>query len=114
MNKYPISPYLSIYKLPLAAVLSISYRISFVILMISIICIILKLSKNNYLGQLILQNQIVTGIFILNMIFHVLNLIRHFIWGLNYGLNLKFVKITNIAIIVLSIIGFLYFVFSVR
>ena len=82
--------------------------------MISIICIILKLSKNNYLVQLILQNQIITGMFILNMIFHVLNLIRHFIWGLNYGLNLKFVKITNIAIIVLSIIGILYFVFSIR
>ena len=104
-NNNPLSPHLEIYKWQISSLLSITHRIVGVIniLAITLICIwILSLlvGENSYeITQLFLRS--IFGKFIIVFLcwtfsFHILNEIRHLIWDMGYGFDLKVTKITGV------------------
>ena len=112
----PLSPHLQIYKWQISSLLSITHRIVGVIniLAITLICIwtlSLFLGENSYeITQLFLRS--LFGKFIIVFLcwtfsFHILNEIRHLIWDMGYGFDLKVTKITGL----LAFIG--SFVFTI-
>ena len=109
-NNNPLSPHLEIYKWQISSLLSITHRIVGVIniLAITLICIwtlSLLVGENSYeITQLFLRSFF--GKFIIVFLcwtfsFHILNEIRHLIWDMGYGFDLKITKITG----VLSFLG---------
>ena len=109
----PLSPHLEIYKWNITSLLSISHRIVGVIniLAITIICIwILSLlvGENSYeITHLFLKS--LFGKFIIVFLcwtfsFHILNEIRHLIWDMGYGFDLKITKITGVLAFIGSFI----------
>ena len=112
----PLSPHLQIYKWQISSLLSITHRIVGVIniLAITLICIwvlSLLLGESNYeITQVFLKSFF--GKFIIVFLcwtfsFHILNEIRHLVWDMGYGFDLKVTKITG----VLAFVG--AFVFTI-
>ena len=111
-EKNPLSPHLQIYKWQISSLLSITHRIVGVvnIAAITLIClwtISLLFGEDNYE---VLKNlfQSFFGKFIIvslswSFSFHALNEIRHLIWDLGYGFDLKISKITGVITIVGSL-----------
>ena len=106
-NNTPLSPHLQIYKWQISSLLSITHRIVGVIniIAITLICIwtlSLLIGENSYeKTQLILKSMI--GKFIIVFLcwsfsFHILNEIRHLIWDMGYGFDLKVSKITGVLV----------------
>ena len=109
----PLSPHLGIYKWRISSLLSITHRIVGVIniIAITLICfwtLSLLIGENSYeITQLILKSMI--GKFIIVFLcwsfsFHILNEIRHLIWDMGYGFDLKVTKITGILVFLGSFI----------
>ena len=103
----PLSPHLGIYKWQISSLLSITHRIVGVIniIAITLICIwtlSLLVGENSYeTTQLILKS--LFGKFIIVFLcwsfsFHILNEIRHLIWDMGYGFDLKVSKITGVLV----------------
>ena len=101
----PLSPHLQIYKWQISSLLSITHRIVGVIniLAITLICIwtlSLLVGENSYeITHLFLKS--LFGKFIIVFLcwtfsFHILNEIRHLIWDMGYGFDLKVTKITGV------------------
>ena len=114
MNKEnrPLSPHLTIYKPQITSVLSISHRItgiiqSFGLVLIFILILLIMTKKENYLFvESFLQSLFGKTFFILytfSLLYHILNGIRHLIWDLGFGFDLKNVNLTGYSIIFLSI-----------
>ena len=111
-EKNPLSPHLQIYEWQISSLLSITHRIVGVVNVaaITLIClwtISLLFGEDNYE---VLKNlfQSFFGKFIIvslswSFSFHALNEIRHLIWDLGYGFDLKISKITGIIIIIGSL-----------
>ncbi|MDC0977146.1 succinate dehydrogenase, cytochrome b556 subunit [Pelagibacteraceae bacterium] len=111
-KKNPLSPHLQIYRWQISSLLSITHRIVGVVNLaaITLIClwsISLLLGDNNYE---FLKNlfQSFFGKFIMvslswSFSFHALNEIRHLIWDLGYGFDLKISKITGVITIIGSL-----------
>ena len=109
----PLSPHLQIYKWQISSLLSITHRIVGVIniLAITIICFLslsLLLGAESYQ---IINNFFKSffGKFVLlglcwTFSFHILNELRHLIWDLGYGFDLKVAKITGITALIGSFI----------
>jgi succinate dehydrogenase / fumarate reductase cytochrome b subunit len=104
-NNNPLSPHLEIYKWQISSLLSITHRIVGVIniLSITLICIwtlSLLVGENSYeITKLFLKS--LFGKFIIISLcwtfsFHILNEIRHLIWDMGYGFDLKVTKITGV------------------
>ena len=104
-NNNPLSPHLEIYKWQISSLLSITHRIVGVIniLAITLICIwtsSLLLGENSYeITKIFLKSFF--GKFIIvslcwSFSFHILNEIRHLIWDMGYGFDLKVTKITGV------------------
>ncbi|MDC0511249.1 succinate dehydrogenase, cytochrome b556 subunit [Pelagibacteraceae bacterium] len=106
----PLSPHLQIYKWQISSLLSIVHRIVGVIniLAITIICIwslllllgaesyqLINLFLNTFLGKFLSISLCWT------FSFHILNELRHLVWDMGYGFDLKVSKITG----VLALIG---------
>ena len=104
-NNNPLSPHLQIYKWQISSLLSITHRIVGVIniLAITLICIwtlslfvgensyeIIKLFLRSFFGKFIIVFLCWT------FSFHILNEIRHLIWDMGYGFDLKITKITGV------------------
>ena len=109
----PLSPHLGIYKWQISSLLSIAHRIVGVIniLAITLICfwtLSLLIGENSYeITQIILKS--LFGKFIIVFLcwsfsFHILNEIRHLIWDMGYGFDLKVTKITGILVFLGSFI----------
>ena len=103
-NNNPLSPHLGIYKWQISSLLSIAHRIVGVIniLAITLVCIwtlSLLVGENSYeITKLFLKS--LFGKFIIVSLcwtfsFHILNEIRHLIWDMGYGFDLKVTKITG-------------------
>ena len=101
----PLSPHLQIYKWQISSLLSITHRIVGVIniLAITLICIwvlSLLLGESNYeITQVFLKSFF--GKFIIVSLcwtfsFNILNEIRHLIWDMGYGFDLRVAKITGV------------------
>ncbi len=117
-NKNPLSPHLQIYKLHISSLLSISHRIVGVInfFAISFICfwiLSLLLGEDNYeLTKLFMSSPI--GKFLIIFLcwtfsFHILNEIRHLIWDVGYGFDLKVAKISGIIVLIGSFVLTIFF-----
>ena len=109
-NKNPLSPHLQIYKWQISSLLSITHRIVGVINFFAIILICLWtsaiiLGQNNYQIFNDLFNSTFGKFLIISLCwtfsFHILNELRHLIWDVGYGYDLKVAKITGI----ISLIG---------
>ena len=112
-EKNPLSPHLQIYGWQISSLLSITHRIVGIIntVAITLIClwtISLLFGEENYE---IIKNffQSFFGKFIIislswSFSFHALNEVRHLIWDLGYGFDLKTSKITGVLVIIGSFI----------
>ena len=109
----PLSPHLQIYRWHISSLLSITHRISGVINLLSLILIffwllVLSFDQSIYKLFLLMANSFF-GKFILiaytwSMTIHVLSGIRHLIWDLGYGFEIKTAKISGIIVIISSFI----------
>jgi len=107
----PLSPHLQIYRWQISSLLSITHRISGVINLLALILIFfwllfLSFGENNYELFLLIINSFF-GKFILigftwSMSFHLLSGIRHLVWDLGYGFEIKTANISGIIVIISS------------
>tara|TARA_B100000401_G_C52752656_1_gene694017 strand:- start:354 stop:740 length:387 start_codon:yes stop_codon:yes gene_type:complete len=104
-NNNPLSPHLGIYKWQISSLLSITHRIVGVIniLAITLICfwtLSLLLGENSYEATKIFLKSFFGKFIIISLCwtfsFHILNEIRHLIWDMGYGFDLKIAKITGV------------------
>jgi succinate dehydrogenase / fumarate reductase cytochrome b subunit len=112
--KRPLSPHLSIYKLGISALMSVTHRATGIILFTGNLALLLFLTllaffKETYpflawfLGNIVVQ----TGLFFyaVSLFYHSFNGLRHMLWDLNIGFERKAIKVTNWLIFGLTIIG---------
>ncbi len=112
-NQNPLSPHLQIYRWHISSLLSITHRIAGVINLLALILMFfwllgLSFGENNYELFLLIINSFF-GKFILigftwSMSFHILSGIRHLVWDLGYGFEIKTANISGIIIIICSLV----------
>ena len=112
-EKNPLSPHLQIYRWHLSMILSIAHRIigvvnSIAIILICLWTISLLFGEENYeiikiLFQSLFGKLLITSLS-WSFSFHILNEIRHLIWDLGYGFDLKISKITGVITIIGSLV----------
>jgi succinate dehydrogenase / fumarate reductase cytochrome b subunit len=111
-EKNPLSPHLQIYGWQISSLLSITHRIIGVVntVAISLIClwtILLLFGEQNYEVMKSFLQSFFGKFTIMSLIwsfsFHIFNEIRHLIWDLGYGFDLKISKITGVITIVGSL-----------
>ena len=112
-EKNPLSPHLQIYGWHISSLLSITHRIVGIVNLIAItlIClwtISLLFGEENYeftknLFQSFFGKFIIIGLS-WSFSFHSLNEIRHLMWDLGYGFDLKVSKITGVITIIASLV----------
>ena len=108
----PLSPHLQIYRWHISSLLSITHRISGVINLFALILIffwliVLSSGESNYELFLLIINSFL-GKFILigftwSMSFHLLSGIRHLVWDLGYGFEIKTANISGTVVIISSL-----------
>ena len=123
LSKNPLSPHLGIYRWQISSVLSITHRISGVINLLALILIffwllVLSFGENNYELFLSIINNFF-GKFILigftwSMCFQILSGIRHLVWDIGYGFEIKTANISGIIVIFLSLALTILFWLSAR
>ena len=109
----PLSPHLQIYRWHISSLLSIAHRIAGVINLLALILIFfwltaLSFGENSYELFLLIINSFF-GKFILigftwSMNFHLLSGIRHLVWDLGYGFEIKTANISGIIVIITSLV----------
>ena len=112
-SKNPLSPHLQIYRWHISSLISITHRISGVINLLALILIffwliVLSFGESNYELFLLIINSFF-GKFILigftwSMSFHILSGIRHLVWDLGYGFEIKTANISGIIVIICSLV----------
>jgi len=112
-NQNPLSPHLQIYRWHISSLLSITHRIAGIINLLALILIFfwllfLSLGESNYELFLISINSFF-GKFILigftwSMTFHLLSGIRHLVWDLGYGFEIKTANISGGIVIASSLV----------
>ena len=111
-EKNPLSPHLQIYRWHLSMILSIAHRIigvvnSIAIILICLWTISLLFGEENYEIINFFFQSFFGKLFIISLSwsfsFHMLSEIRHLIWDLGYGFDLKISKITGIITIIGSL-----------
>ncbi len=102
--KTPVSPHLQIYRLPLAAILSVSHRISGAILAGMAVLLCFLLAAAAYVPELwefavmLLRHplgQVVLILATFALAFHFCTGIRHLIWDTGTGLSMSAVQRSN-------------------
>ena len=111
-EKNPLSPHLQIYRWHLSMILSITHRIigvanSVAMILICSWTISLLFGEENYeiikiLFQSFFGKLLITSLS-WSFSFHILSEIRHLIWDLGYGFDLKISKITGVITIIGSL-----------
>ena len=111
-EKNPLSPHLQIYRWHLSMILSITHRIigvanSVAVILICLWTISLLFGEENYENIKILFQSFFGKLLIISLSwsfsFHILSEIRHLIWDLGYGFDLKTSKITGVITIIGSL-----------
>jgi succinate dehydrogenase / fumarate reductase cytochrome b subunit len=112
-SKHPTSPHLQIYRLPLTALLSITHRITGVLLAfgcVILVCILAAAADSASTYRAIVPHlQSWYGqIFLVGLVFslylHFCNGVRHLIWDVGYGFELDTVDLTAKLAIALAIV----------
>ena len=111
-SQKPISPHLQIYRWHISSLLSITHRISGIINLLALIfiffwLIVLSFGETNYELFLLAINSFI-GKFILigftwSLCFHILSGIRHLVWDLGYGFEIKTANISGALVIIFSL-----------
>ena len=117
-NKNPISPHLQIYRWHISSLLSITHRIVGVINLLALILMFFwiltfTLGENSYELFLLAINSFF-GKFILigftwSMSFHIFSGIRHLVWDMGYGLEIKTANISGVLVILSSLVSTIIF-----
>ena len=112
-EKNPLSPHLQIYRWHLSMILSITHRIigvanSIAMILICLWTISFLFGEENYEIIKILFQSFFGKLLIISLSwsfsFHMLSEIRHLIWDLGYGFDLKISKITGVITIIGSLV----------
>jgi len=112
-EKNPLSPHLQIYRWHLSMILSITHRIIGVVNIVAVVLICLwtislLFGEENYETIKILFQSYFGKLLIISLSwsfsFHMLSEIRHLIWDLGYGFDLKISKITGVITIIGSLV----------
>ncbi|MBW8309847.1 MAG: succinate dehydrogenase, cytochrome b556 subunit [Candidatus Paracaedibacteraceae bacterium] len=112
MKPRPLSPHLQIYRLPLAAILSILHRITGGGLVISLLFFIAWLASlslgeaaytsfKEFMGSCF--GQIVIFFSLFGFYYHLANGIRHLIWDYGHGYELSTVRLSSWLVIIFSL-----------
>ena len=111
-SKNPLSPHLQIYRWQVSSLVSITHRISGILNLLGLIFICVwifsaGISENlfeyfsiflkSFIGKFILIG------FTWSISFHLLSGIRHFIWDLGYGYEIKTANISGVIVVVSSL-----------
>jgi len=117
-NQNPISPHLQIYRWHISSLLSITHRITGVVNLLALILIFFwlltfSLGESHYELFLLVINSFF-GKFILigftwSMSFHIFSGIRHLVWDMGYGLEIKTANISGVLVILSSLISTIIF-----
>ena len=112
-EKNPLSPHLQIYRWHLSMILSITHRIIGVVNSVAMVLICLwtisflfgeeNYEIINFFFQSLFGKLLITSLS-WSFSFHILSEIRHLIWDLGYGFDLKISKITGIITIIGSLV----------
>ncbi len=112
-SKHPTSPHLQVYRLPLTALLSITHRITGVILAIGSVMLVWVLAAAAYnvdYYNLMLPHfgawygQIFLAGLVFALYLHFCNGVRHLFWDAGYGFDLPVVDFTAKLAIVVAIL----------
>jgi len=112
-SKLPLSPHLQIYRLPLTALLSITHRLTGVILALGSVLIIwiLVAAADSATSYTTLARHLASWygqVFLIGLVFslylHFCNGIRHLFWDVGLGFELETVDLTAKLVIVCAII----------
>ncbi len=112
-NNNPLSPHLQIYKWQISSLLSITHRIVgvinfFAIILICVWAMFIIVGQNNYLTINIFLNTKFGKFIVISLCwtfsFHILNELRHLLWDVGYGFDLKVAKITGIIALIGSFV----------
>ena len=112
-SKNPLSPHLQIYRWHISSLLSITHRISGVINLLALILIFFWLlffsfGESNYELFLLIINSFFGKLILIgftwSMSFHILSGIRHLVWDLGYGFEIKTANISGIIVIICSLV----------
>ena len=110
-NNRPISPHLSIYKPQITSILSISHRMSGIfqslgLLIILLLLFSLFLGKNSHEFFMLFINSFIGKAFlffyVLSLCYHLFNGIRHIIWDIGFGFEIKNVYYSGIIVIIFA------------
>ena len=111
--KRPLSPHLQIYKPQLTSVLSITHRITGVVLSIlslfiplTLVSVALGVGYFNilkvFLANIFIQLLVTASIFVLS--YHLLNGIRHLFWDYGMGLSMKDTYVSGYLVLIVSVL----------
>ena len=107
--EHPVSPHLQIYRLPLAAILSISHRITGVLLTAAAVVFAFLIAAAAYapgiwqFSMTVLQHpfgQLVLIAWTFALAFHLCTGIRHLVWDTCTGLSMPVVQLSNWLVLV--------------
>ena len=108
----PLSPHLQIYRWHISSLISITHRISGIINLLALILIFfwllfLSFGENNYELFLLIINSFFGKLILIgfswSMSFHLLSGIRHLVWDLGYGFEIKTANISGTIVIIFSL-----------
>ena len=112
-NKNPLSPHIQIYSWHISSLVSIGHRITGVINIIILTAVTfwigaLLMGENFYQSIFDFFNSFFGKFFIIGTIwsftFHSLSELRHLIWDMGYGFELKTANLTGALVIIFSVI----------
>tara|TARA_B100001029_G_scaffold168580_1_gene162758 strand:+ start:409 stop:786 length:378 start_codon:yes stop_codon:yes gene_type:complete len=113
----PLSPHIQVYRWHISSLLSITHRIIGIInfIFIILLSVLLILDGKNFQLLELISNSIFGKFFIITLCwsfsFQILNEIRHLVWDLGYGFDLKISQLTGILTIIGSfILAILFYV----
>ena len=111
-SKRPLSPHIQIYRWHISSLVSISHRITGVILsilslMIPLSLLIISFGQDYYGLLLVILDHILIKLILAGSLFtltyHLLNGIRHIFWDMGYGLDIKDSYISGYLVIFFSL-----------
>ncbi len=109
----PLSPHIQIYRWHISSIISISHRISGLLNFLGLILIffwliILSYQESNYEIFLLIINSFIGKLILIgftwSMTFHLLSGIRHLVWDMGYGFEIKTANRSGILVVLGSFI----------
>ena len=109
----PLSPHLQIYRLPITALISISHRVTGVLLAVGSLVLVYWLvalasgpeafaHAQALLGSVV--GRVILLALTLALFYHLANGIRHLFWDAGFGFELRTVRASGMLVIVASIV----------